>query len=72
VTVDMAIREDALRWNKKAVTNLNYEMAPCGESVPTGITLSFKQVWIVPGTFPNFAIELRRWAIDCYFKNPSL
>ena len=68
----MANLEDALRWNKKAVKNFKYEMTPCGNSVPTGIIWRFRRDWVVPGTFPNFAIKLRRWAIDRSFKNPSL
>ena len=51
--------------------HLKYEMTPRGQSVPTGIFWSSKHVWIVPGTFPNFAIELTRWAVGCNFANPS-
>jgi len=67
VTVDMAIREDALRWNKKAVKNFKYEITLCGKSVPTAIIWRFRRYWVVPGSFPNFAIKLRRWAIDRNF-----
>ena len=71
VAVDMANLEEALRWNGEAVKNLKYEMTPRGQSVPTGIFWSSKHVWIVPGTFPNFAIELTRWAVGCNFATLS-
>ena len=71
VAVDVANLKEALRWNKEAVKNLKYEMTPRGQSVPTGIFWSSKRVWIVPGTFPNFAIELTRWAVGRNFANPS-
>lgn len=71
VAVDMANLEEALRWNEEAVKNLKYEMTPHGKSVPTGIFWSSKRVWVVPGTFPNFAIELTRWAASRSFANPS-
>ncbi len=70
--VDMANLEEALRWNEKTVKNLKYDLTLQGKSVPTGIIWSSKHFWVVPGTFPNFAIELTRWAIDQNFKNPSL
>ena len=62
VAVDMATLEEALRWNKDAVKDLKYEMTPRGQSVPTGIMWSSERIYIVPGFFPNFAIELARWA----------
>ena len=62
MAVDMANLENALRWNKEAVKNLKYDMKLRGESVPTGLIWSSKRRWVVPGTFPNFAIELTRWA----------
>ena len=63
VAVNMASLEEALRWNGEAVKNLKYEMAPRGRSVPTGMFWSSDHMWVVPrGTFPNFAIELTRWA----------
>ena len=71
VAVDMANLEEALRWNEEAVKNLKYEMTPRGESVPTGIFWNSTRVWIVPGTFPNFAIELTRWAADRTFTSSS-
>lgn len=71
MAVDMASLEEALRWNEEAVKNLKYEMTPRGQSVPTGIIWSSKHIWVVPGTFPNFAIELTRWATGRNFKNPS-
>ena len=71
VAVNMANLEEALQWNKEAVKNLKYEMTPRGKSVPTGIFWSSKRVWVVPGTFPNFAIELTRWAASRSFTNPS-
>ena len=70
VAVGMANLEEALRWNEEAVKNLKYEMTPRGQSVPTGIFWSPKSVWVVPGTFPNFAIELTRWAAGRSFTNP--
>ena len=63
MAVDMANLEEALRWNEEAVKNLKYEMTPRGQSVPTGIIWSSKRIWVVPGNFPNFAIELTRWAV---------
>ena len=71
VAVDMANLEEAMRWNEEAVKNLKYEMTPRGKSVPTGIFWSSKLVWIVPGTFPNFAIELTCWAAGRNFTSPS-
>ena len=71
VAVDMANLEEALRWNEEAVRDLKYEMTPPGQSVPTGIFWNSKHVWIVPGTFRNFAIELTRWAAGRSFTNPS-
>ena len=71
VAVDMANLEEALRWNEEAMKNLKYEMTPHGQSVPTGIFWSSDHVWVVPGNFPNFAIELTRWATGRKFKNPS-
>ena len=68
VAVDMANLEEALRWNEEAVKNLKYEMTPRGQSVPTGIFWSSEIVWV--GTFPNFAIELTRWAVGRSFTNP--
>ena len=62
VAVDMASLEEALRWNKDAVKDLKYEMTPRGRSVPTGIFWNSETLWVVPSTFPNFAIELTRWA----------
>ena len=62
VAVNLASLQEALRWNEEAVKNLKYEMAPSGRSVPTGMFWSSDRIWVVPGTFPNFAIELTRWA----------
>ena len=62
VAVDMASLAEALQWNAVAVRDFKYEMTPHGKSVPTGIFWSSDTVWVVPGTFPNFAIELARWA----------
>ena len=62
VAVDMANLEKALQWNEESVKNLKYEMALHGQTVPTGVIWSSKSVWVVPSTFPNFAIELTRWA----------
>ena len=71
VAVDMANLKEALLWNEEAVKNLKYEMTPRGQSVPTGLIWSSKRVWVFPGTFPNFAIKLTRWAVGRSFKNPS-
>lgn len=71
VAVDMANLEEALQWNEEAVKNLKYEMTPRGQSVPTGIFWNSKRVWVVPGTFPNFAIELTRWAAGRTFTTSS-
>ena len=63
VAVDMANLDEALQWNERAVRDLKYEMAPRGRSVPAGIFWDSEGVlWVVPRTFPNFAIELTRWA----------
>ena len=67
VAVDMANFEEALQWNEEAVKHLKYEMVPCGKTVPTGIIWSPECVWVVPKTFPNFAIELTRWAAKSDF-----
>ena len=61
VAAEMANLEEALQWNADAVKNLKYELTPRGRSVPTGIFWSSERVWVVPSTFPNFAIELTRW-----------
>ena len=71
VAVNMANLDEALRWNEQAVRDLKYEMTPRGESVPTGIFWSSNRVWVVPGTFPNFAIELTRWAAGRTFTSSS-
>ena len=68
VAVDMASLEEALQWNKGAVKDLKYEMTPRGRSVPTGLIWSAETLWVVPSTFPNFAIELTRWATGRSFK----
>lgn len=62
VTVKLADFAEALQWNEVAVRDFKYELTPHGKSVPTGILWSSDTVWVVPGTFPNFAIELTRWA----------
>ena len=62
VAVDMANLKEALQWNKHAMRDLKYEMTPSGRSVPTGIFWNSKHLWVLPSTFPNFAIELTRWA----------
>ena len=62
VAVDMANLEEALQWNDHAMVHLKYEMTPRGRSVPTGIFWNPKRLWVLPSTFPNFAIELTRWA----------
>ena len=71
VAVDMADLDEALQWNKDAVKNLKYEMTPRGRSVPTGLFWDSDRVWVVPSTFPNFAIELVRWAARRSFKKPT-
>ena len=67
VAVNMANLEEALRWNEDAVKNLKYELTPRGQSVPTGIFWSVDTMWVAPGKFPNFAIELTRWATNRTF-----
>ena len=64
VAVDMANFEEALQWNKHAMRDLKYEMIPSGRSVPAGIfwNSNGSEFWVLPSTFPNFAIELTRWA----------
>ncbi len=71
VAVDMADLKEALRWNEGAVRDLKYEMTPHGQSVPSGIFWSSNRIWVVPGNFPNFAIELTRWAAGRSFTNPA-
>ena len=71
MAVEMADFEEALRWNEDAVKNFKYEMTPRGQSVPIGIIWSSQRIWVVPGNFPNFAIELTRWATRRDFTNPS-
>ena len=68
VAVDMANLEEALQWNQGAVKDLKYEMTPRGRSVPTGLFWDSDHVWVVPSAFPNFAIELARWAARNSFK----
>ena len=69
VEIDMANLEEALQWNENAVKNLKYEMTPRGESVPSGIIWNSEHIWVLPVIFPNFAIELARWAIKRNFNN---
>ena len=68
VAVKMANLDEALQWNQDAVKKLKYEMTPRGRGVPTGLLWDSDHVWVVPGTFPNFAIELVRWAARRSFK----
>ena len=70
VAVDMADLDEALLWNQDAVKNLKYEMTPRGCSVPTGLFWDSDRIWVVPNAFPNFAIELARWAARRSFKTP--
>ena len=62
VAVDMANFEEALQWNDHAMNDLKYDMILSGPSVPAGIFWNPKRLWVLPSTFPNFAIELTRWA----------
>ena len=62
VAVEMANLEEALHWNKNTMKNFKYEMTLQGRSVPTGIFWTSETHWVLPSTFPNFAIELTRWA----------
>ena len=63
VAVEMANLEEALHWNKNTMKNFKYEMTLQGRSVPTGIFWTSETRWVLPSsTFPNFAIELTRWA----------
>ena len=68
VAVDIASFEEALRWNEDAVKNFKYKLTPRGKSVPTGMFWSSERWWIVPNTFPNFAVELTRWASPQMFR----
>ena len=64
VAVDMANFEEALQWNEHAMNDLKYDMILSGPSVPAGIfwNSNGSGFWVLPSTFPNFAIELTRWA----------
>ena len=69
VAVEMANLEEALDWNKDAVKNFKYEMTLQGRSVPTGIFWTSERFRVVHSSFPNFAIELTRWATRHSFTN---
>ena len=71
VAVDMADFKEALQWNQGAVKDLKYDLTPRGRSVPTGLFWSSETLWVLPSTFPNFAIELTRWATGRSFKRPT-
>ena len=71
VAVEMANLKEALQWNEDAVKNFKYEMTLHGRSVPTGIFWTSELHWIVPSTFPNFAIKLTRWAAGHSFTSSS-
>ena len=64
VAVEMANFEEALQWNEHAMNDLKYDMILSGPSVPAGIfwNSNGSGFWVLPSTFPNFAIELTRWA----------
>ena len=64
VAVDMANLKEALQWNEHAMRDLKYDMILSGPSVPAGIfwNSNGSGFWVLPSTFPNFAIELTRWA----------
>ena len=62
VAVDMASLEEALQWNDRAMVDFKYELMPGDKSAPTGVIWSRDTFWVLPGTFPNFAVELTRWA----------
>lgn len=62
VEVEMAGIEEALKWNQDAVRNFKYELRPRGRSVPIGVFWNKATIWVVPHGFPNFAIDLTRWA----------
>ncbi len=64
VAVDMANLKEALQWNEHAMRDLKYDMILSGPSVPAGIfwNSNGSVLWVFPSTFPNFAIELTRWA----------
>ncbi len=72
VAVDMASLEDALRWNEIAVKNFKYEMRPRDKSMPTGMFWNSETLWVLPGTFPNFAIDLTRWAAQRNFRKSTI
>ena len=54
--------KNALDWNNDAIKNFKYDLTPRGRSVPTGMFWSSETMWVVPNKFPNFAVELTRWA----------
>ena len=70
VAVELANLEEALHWNKGTIKNFKYEMTLRGQSVPTGIFWTSGHHWVVPSTFPNFAIKLTRWAARHNFTSP--
>ena len=70
VAVELANLEEALHWNKGTIKNFKYEMTLRGQSVPTGIFWTSGHHWVVPSTFPNFAIKLTRWAVRHNFTSP--
>ena len=70
VAVDIANFEEALHWNEDAVKNFKYEMTPRGTSVPTGMFWNSETLWVAPNTFPNFAVELTRWAVHRRLAGP--
>ena len=60
--VDMASLEEALQWNDRAMVDFKCELMPRDKSAPTGVIWSRDRLWVLPGTFPNFAVELTCWA----------
>ena len=62
MSVKMATLEEALDWNNDAIRNFKYDLTPKGHSVPTGAIWNSELIWVVPNRFPNFAVELARWA----------
>ena len=68
VDVPLASFDEALKWNRCAMRDLKYEMAPSGKAVPYGVFWGSGTIWVpshdVP--LPNYAVELFHWAANFY------
>ena len=60
----MASLEEALRWNRKAMRDLKYDMIPQGRCVPAGLLWNAERMWVLPSHSQNFAIELTSQVAD--------